>query len=211
VAKEGRTVIFVSHNMGAVEHLCSNGILINEGKVLKNGLIPEVIKAYLQGNQHWGTKNLLQIKNRKGMGEVLFYSYQYFNINGVEIHAGISGQPISVRLYYRVYKPQFNCRVSIAFVNKNKPLFLLSTENTLSDIINIENDGYVQFQIDRLPLDIGEYTCTLFFQSDRGIQDSMESAFLFPVENGNFFKTGKNSPQGWTGSVVLVDHSCMIK
>ena len=46
VAKEGRTVLFVSHNMAAIRALCKSGILLNKGGLLKNSFIEDVIKAY---------------------------------------------------------------------------------------------------------------------------------------------------------------------
>ncbi len=48
VSKGGeRTVLFVSHNMGAIKNLCNNGVLINNGRVAKIGKIDEVIHSYL--------------------------------------------------------------------------------------------------------------------------------------------------------------------
>jgi len=50
VAGEGRTVIFVSHNMEAVQKLCNTGILLHKGKLVKEGTMDSVIKAYLEQN-----------------------------------------------------------------------------------------------------------------------------------------------------------------
>ncbi|MCX8125371.1 MAG: Wzt carbohydrate-binding domain-containing protein, partial [Spirochaetes bacterium] len=46
VAKEGRTVLFVSHNMGAVTNLCSWALLLNNGQILQTGLPEEVVSIY---------------------------------------------------------------------------------------------------------------------------------------------------------------------
>jgi lipopolysaccharide transport system ATP-binding protein len=46
---EGRTVLFVSHNMGAVRNLCNQAILMQHGTVVKQGDTPEIIDAYLSG------------------------------------------------------------------------------------------------------------------------------------------------------------------
>lgn len=48
VARGGRTVFFVSHNMGAVRNLCSRGLLIKEGRAHSSGTIEEVIQEYLR-------------------------------------------------------------------------------------------------------------------------------------------------------------------
>ncbi len=59
VAKEGRTVLFVSHNMTAVQTLCSRAIRIDEGHLMENGEVNQVVATYLNSNetklleQHW--------------------------------------------------------------------------------------------------------------------------------------------------------------
>jgi lipopolysaccharide transport system ATP-binding protein len=49
VAREGRTVLFVSHNMGAVESLCQKAILLEGGKIITEGESNQVINKYLTG------------------------------------------------------------------------------------------------------------------------------------------------------------------
>jgi lipopolysaccharide transport system ATP-binding protein len=46
VARQGRTVLFVSHNMGAIRSLCSKGILLNNGKVSVAGDLTKTIESY---------------------------------------------------------------------------------------------------------------------------------------------------------------------
>jgi len=46
--KEGRTVLFVSHNMGAIQSLCKRAILLNSGSVVANGPVKSVVANYLQ-------------------------------------------------------------------------------------------------------------------------------------------------------------------
>jgi len=48
VSKEGRTVIFVSHQMGTIAQLCTSGMLLNNGAVMKTGNTEEIIDAYLK-------------------------------------------------------------------------------------------------------------------------------------------------------------------
>ena len=83
VAKRGRTVLFVSHNMPAVRSLCTRGILLDQGKIINDGPINEVVhnylSAYLQvsstkywekeeapGNQHI---KMISIEIKKDSGE----------------------------------------------------------------------------------------------------------------------------------------------
>ena len=55
VARGGRTVLFVSHNMAVMRQLCTKGILLNQGQVVKTGSIGEVVDTYLAaGAEHEG-------------------------------------------------------------------------------------------------------------------------------------------------------------
>jgi lipopolysaccharide transport system ATP-binding protein len=55
VARGGRTVLFVSHNMAVMRQLCSAGLLLDQGRVLKAGAIGEVVNTYLAaGVEHEG-------------------------------------------------------------------------------------------------------------------------------------------------------------
>ena len=55
VAKEGRTVLFVSHNMAAVENLCRRGFLLRRGQLAQDGKVRQVVETYLTDNTS-GTK-----------------------------------------------------------------------------------------------------------------------------------------------------------
>ena len=46
ISKSGRTILFVSHNMGAVQNLCHKAILLDKGKIVQHALVGEVIKTY---------------------------------------------------------------------------------------------------------------------------------------------------------------------
>lgn len=46
ISKEGRTVLFVSHNMGAVRSLCAQGLLLSNGQLILSGFIDKVIDTY---------------------------------------------------------------------------------------------------------------------------------------------------------------------
>lgn len=54
---EGRTVLFVSHNMGSVQNLCTKGLLLENGSVSMRGAIKDVIEVYLQKQEQIGNKS----------------------------------------------------------------------------------------------------------------------------------------------------------
>ena len=46
VSKSGRTILFVSHNLAAVENLCSRAIMLNQGTIVKQGDTGDIIRNY---------------------------------------------------------------------------------------------------------------------------------------------------------------------
>jgi lipopolysaccharide transport system ATP-binding protein len=70
VAREGRTVLFVSHNMAAVENLCQRGIVLDEGRIVYIGQTKEAISYYLNSLAQIGSTPLRFRTDRRGTGEL---------------------------------------------------------------------------------------------------------------------------------------------
>ncbi len=73
-ASEGRTILFVSHQMDAIQNLCNKGILLNKGKLLNSGKIETIISEYLNNstlsNGFFEIQNN-QIDNLNNLGEII--------------------------------------------------------------------------------------------------------------------------------------------
>jgi lipopolysaccharide transport system ATP-binding protein len=82
VAQQGRTVLFVSHNMDAVQRLCSRGILLERGRVAAQGGIADVVARYLSARDveaapgEW--LDLAEV-SRSGSGEARFARVRYWS------------------------------------------------------------------------------------------------------------------------------------
>jgi lipopolysaccharide transport system ATP-binding protein len=76
---EGRTVLFVSHNMGSIRALCKHGVLLEYGQVKYSGGINDVVNYYLKDNDYQPNKIMADVKilNRD-------ISIESFRINGSE-------------------------------------------------------------------------------------------------------------------------------
>lgn len=79
---QGRTILFVSHNLGIVSQLCNKGIFLKEGAVLKNDIIANVIQAYTSGDNassYTVSESVARVK------QVFFRSIFTTDINGAQI------------------------------------------------------------------------------------------------------------------------------
>src|SRR4029078_1887644 len=78
---EGRTVLFVSHNMNAIQRLCSRGAFLQEGRLTNEGSAADVVKAYLAtcGSEAANSAEWIDLSNahRFGTGDVQFCSARY--------------------------------------------------------------------------------------------------------------------------------------
>ena len=62
ISTEGKTVLFVSHNMGSVQNLCTRGILLNNGEVLFDGSAVDAVNAYVSNSISLNFSNFVEIK-----------------------------------------------------------------------------------------------------------------------------------------------------
>lgn len=87
---EGRTVLFVSHNMGAVKNLCKRGVLLEQGKVKSTGEIEDVIEEYLS-NSIKDSSISFKVSHKEN------YKFNYFRIlnsNGIETNSFMTGESL---------------------------------------------------------------------------------------------------------------------
>lgn len=100
-SKEGRTVLFVSHNMTAVTALCSRAILLNSGKVQMDGVTAEVTQAY-HANSFEVASNVvdLDLAVRTGSGKVRFQSLRVRTnaVNGTPSEVAFPGCTLAIEM-----------------------------------------------------------------------------------------------------------------
>jgi lipopolysaccharide transport system ATP-binding protein len=102
VGREGRTVLFVSHNMGAVSHLCNGAILLESGRIRRIGPVSAVVEEYLQsGAVNESLVDLAGFENRYGNGELEILSLELVNAVGRRF-AVHWDEPIDLRIRYKM-------------------------------------------------------------------------------------------------------------
>ena len=119
VAKEGRTVLFVSHNVAAVKSLCSRAILLDRGQVDCDGRVDDVVDRYVMANSNVLNSGAIpDDAERIGTGEAKLRSVQLANISCNPVSELYFGQPFRVTLGFDVLT---NIRDVFVEVNIGKP------------------------------------------------------------------------------------------
>ena len=85
VSQEGRTVVFVSHNMNALQRLCPTSVLLSHGELITQGGTADVIEQYMSAGTSVsdGPNRLINLSNpnREGTGKIRFESILYTSHN----------------------------------------------------------------------------------------------------------------------------------
>jgi len=82
VAKEGRTVLFVSHNMSAISLLCGRAILLREGRIAAQGSTPQIVSEYLSSGQNESGEALWSFEDAPGSELVKLHAVRVLDEQG---------------------------------------------------------------------------------------------------------------------------------
>ncbi len=157
VAKEGRTVLFVSHNMGQIRKLCERVMLLTDGSVQRDGDPGVVVDEYV-------SSAMSSLSNRKAeSGNILesdVVSLKSFSIYGETVDAHPkTGKPLNIELLFEFKKPVNNpgVRVFIRTLQGVELLYLTSTP--FGGTVLERGEGKVRFRltIEELILTGGQY------------------------------------------------------
>ena len=198
VAEGGRTVLFVSHNMAAVQHLCSRAVLLRDGLLVADGGVSHVIAGYYEDARSDYSK-----RGAYGISKVAFttQSDKGFRITEIELFK-TSGEPLDlfrtgdgliVRIHYeaaRLFRsPAFAVQIRTEL---GVELVRLNTRPISGyDIGEIVGRGYIDLTIDSLPLTAGQYYLDVGFARERQhwIQ-RMEDVIKLYVEPNDVYGSG---------------------
>ena len=108
---EGRTIIFVSHNMGAVRSLCTTGILLRNGKVMMQGKVDEAVNEYLMATDSQGATVEWEPANAPAADYIRFRRALIRNEAGQQALDIDCTESFDLCLEYEVLKPTPNLRI----------------------------------------------------------------------------------------------------
>ncbi len=202
LARSGRTVLLVSHNLAAVQHLCTRALLFEQGRLVEDGDTASVVRKYMEGLHRAAPTLLSKRKDRKGNGALRLESLSW-SAPGSPALPPLCGEPACLSLQYRGIPALGDVKISVGFFTlKGEGALMLGSDLSGEPFSNLPREGVLECHIDRLPLLPGDYMVNLFVTVRGEIADWVLDAARLSVAEGDFFGTGRLPPPGY-GSVVV--------
>jgi lipopolysaccharide transport system ATP-binding protein len=205
VAKEGRTVLFVSHNMAAVEALCNRAYWLKEGRLVDSGAVSDIIRRYLEDLSVLRSIPLRDRLDRQGRGHMILTDYCLMDNQGHEIEFAVSGQELNIVLSYeaRDLVPLEDIIFGIGiFTLHGQNLIQCSNQLVGAEFNGLGRSGRIRCKIPRLPLAPGVFNLNFILRRKGEIEDWIQDAGQLMVEAGDFFGTGRLPPPSHGGLLV---------
>ena len=201
---QGRTVLFVSHNMAAVKTLCNQGLVLNNGTIDFAGSANDSVNHYLRyGNLNDGV-HLAERTDRYGNGKLKFKSIRFLNSQHQEVFEAISGEELTIEIGYEIDKKLDISKIilGINFRDNLAQIITSFLSDELTNKILVSNEkGKFLLKIPSLLLRGETYEIRLMaFDGDtqeKNTLDILENAAYLNVLQGDIDKAGKLNRKGF--------------
>lgn len=175
--EEGRTVLFVSHNMAAVKNLCTNSILLQQGKVIRNGPANEVVNEYLLNTKNVKLRWIRQEKNSSPVGFRNIELKVFANSSGIYL-------VVDLELVINVNAKPFFVAVNVSSIDGTPIFQAIPQEGTLISVNEINPRRTLSFQLHTPYLIPGHYMASFWVGPSYGeTYDWQENIISFEVVN----------------------------
>jgi lipopolysaccharide transport system ATP-binding protein len=192
VAREGRTVLFVSHNLPSVEKLCQRVVIVDGGRLVMQGDPVSCIATYL--NAHSEPSSGVDLAAVPRLDPRLVPVYTHLELradDGTPVSTVGSGEALEFHLSYsaerEIVSPSFGIIVSNGM---GTPLFFLQTRTQHGLLESAPPHGRVVCRLDRVPLVPGDYLLTIGCMTGERQLDLLEHVAGFSVEPRDYFDSG---------------------
>lgn len=200
VAGEGRTVLFVSHNMGLMQKLCQRGILLQNGKMIADTTMAEAGDIYLRTVESASTQPVHERTDRAGRGLVKLTALEIQNVNNPA--GGLqTGQPARFVFQVSGMLPAISCVFTIFNQLGERVVAFKSDEPGIFDQYDPEIGHRFICEMDQLLLLSGRYRMDVLIRGAGERQDHLRAAAVFDVQEGLLDGRAARPAQG--DSVVM--------
>ena len=194
---EGRTVLFVSHNMASVRKLCNTGLLLENGTIKFQGTINDTIDNYISSPIEESAINLRERTKRNGSQEAHIVEIQ-MSINGTPCGSITMGKGAEFSITIESENDIDDTYVGLSIWNQYETIVIHTNTSVTEEYLYHIHKGSNKFKctFPSLPLQYGGYYLNLaLYHKDGRYIDQLEKAFFFNVIEDNCYGTGKLTQQ----------------
>ena len=196
VGKEGRTVLFVSHQMSAIRSLCDSCVLLDDGKIKFMGEVSAGIQEYSCLGMDFSRKDTVEFL--KPVDSPMYLDSVELLCNNSPSSHFQTGDSLSLKLAYSCKQSIRNPKIGLviytsegnALLNANNH-YQLTNKPLLSD----SNSGIIECHLGQVPFMEGRYSISFWFGDSSSNYHCIENAIFFEVIEHNIWGTGKNPPK----------------
>ncbi len=212
--EQGKTIIFVSHDMGSVKSMCQRVVLMDQGEVLKQGSAEKVADEYLKRAHARGNERLSVLNRgtseypRWGSGEIEIHRVVMSDGAGEQGHVFRTGEPFQLKLEYSCHEDVKNPVFGIGIYRSDGTYINGSNHQWRETPIDLGtlckgDEGDVVMEFESMPLLQGQYYVTTFLYDHSKAAptaiDHQEHALTFEVIDPRSHQHGMlYLPTRWT-------------
>ncbi len=199
VGKGGRTILFVSHNMAAVQGLCTRCILLENGSIAYAGAVEETIEKYREQSLYSTPDiSLAHRTDRNGAGNFRFQKISINNGKGIEPH-----QPVKIQLHYQAERLIENLQVTVNFCRNYNDVIMKIDNKNQGELFSVEpGSGELRIDIPSLNLMPNTYSIALWAGVGLDVEDHITDVANVTVLDKDVYGTGI-SPDPRSHGVVI--------
>jgi ABC-type polysaccharide/polyol phosphate transport system ATPase subunit len=181
---EGRTVLFVSHNMTAVKTLCNSGVLLVNGKIRHTGTATDCIDLYSEIKNDLGAhKSYINEEIKPGGDAVKLLEYKLCDANDNIINCFDIYEDVYVEIKYQVQNTNFDLYPNLHFFDKEDN-YLFVSSIPKEQIPTKDGDYVTRFYIPKCTFNVGRYSIGIAVTCYPGtdVQFYINPAIVFEVK-----------------------------
>lgn len=196
---EGRTILFVSHNMSAVKSLCKRGIVLENGMIKKIDTSENATNYYLSSNYNLSLTDLTSRKDRKGDGRIRVEDMYFESFSGIRSSDLILGESYRLVFEYTRHthvEPKYFAIVIEILNEDERVATTFATDELGIKFQEIPESGKIIVDLPKLKMRGGNYYVNYLF-SERKSQasphkyiDYIPGAIAFTVISSDFYESG---------------------
>jgi len=188
---EGRTILFVSHNMAAISALCNKGILLENGKTKDMGDINSVLNSYMNVEKNNETQVFFdENTKRSGNRNIVFESVEILNSDNQHSNNFSIGDDIIIKLKIKNDTGQKKSELAVQVkTSEDMPVFHMMTRDSNYEINHQSAEEIYVMKLTDVRLFPGTYTITITSASTTGheLYDNIEEAISFNILDGGLY------------------------